>query len=127
MRNNNTLAPGFALAVPHKRAIEIRDDLGLFQAVRAALLESAEGEKKKSAEEIDHAIRQIISRAVTSEEVADIFAAAGLKKPDISILSDEFLAEKGMRQRNAAVELFRNLLGNASTLTAVAGRLSRSP
>jgi len=77
------LSKAFALAVPHARAIEIRDDVGFFQAVRAALLKSAGGEKKKSAEEMDHAIRQIISRAVASEEVVDIFAAAGLKKPDI--------------------------------------------
>jgi type I restriction enzyme R subunit len=107
------LSKAFALAVPHERAIEIRDDVGFFQAVRAALLKSASGEKKKSAEEMDHAIRQIISRAVASEEVVDIFAAAGLKKPDISILSDEFLAEmKGMGQRNLAVELLRKLLDN---------------
>src|SRR5229473_3456033 len=62
-------------------------------------------------EEIDHAIRQIVSRAVASDEVLDIFAAAGLKKPDLSILSDEFLAEvRGMPQRNLAVELLRKLL-----------------
>ncbi|MFH1081455.1 MAG: DUF3387 domain-containing protein, partial [Pseudomonadota bacterium] len=61
--------------------------------------------------EIDHAIRQIVSRAVSSDEVIDIFAAAGLKKPDISILSDEFLAEvRGMPQRNLAVEMLRKLL-----------------
>src|ERR1700747_1642892 len=59
----------------------------------------------------DHAVRQIISRAVASEGVVDIFAAAGLKKPDISILSDEFLREvRGMPQRNLAVELLRKLL-----------------
>jgi type I restriction enzyme R subunit len=74
---------------------------------------AAGGEKKKSAEELDHAIRQIISRAVASDQVVDIFATAGLKKPDISILSDEFLAEvKGMSKRNLAVELLRKLLTN---------------
>src|SRR5690606_35561934 len=62
-------------------------------------------------EELDHAVRQIISRAVAPEGVVDIFAAAGLEKPDISILSDEFLAEvRGMPQRNLAVELLQKLL-----------------
>ena len=107
------MSKAFALAVPNEKAIDIRDDLGFFQAVRAVLVKAAGGEKKKSAEEIDHAIRQIISRAVASDEVVDIFAAAGLKKPDISILSDEFLGEvTGIPQRNLAVELLRKLLAN---------------
>src|SRR5881409_2579451 len=68
---------------------------------------------RKSDDEMNHAIRQIISRAVASDEVLDIFAAAGLKKPDISILSEEFLAEvRGMPQKNLAVELLRKLLNN---------------
>ncbi|MGH7584327.1 MAG: DUF3387 domain-containing protein, partial [Gemmatimonadales bacterium] len=74
------------------------------------LMKRAPGEARTD-EELDHAIRQIISRAVVSDEVVDIFAAAGLKKPDISILSDEFLAEvRGMPQRNLAVELLQKLL-----------------
>ena len=81
-----------------------------FQAVRAMLVKHAPGERKTD-EELDHAIRQIVSRAVISDEVVDIFAAAGLKKPDISILSDEFLAEvRDMPQRNLAVELLQKLL-----------------
>ncbi len=104
------LTAAFALAVPHEEAIRIRDDVGFFQAVRAALTKSTEGQKR-SPEEIEHAIRQLVSRAVASEEVVDIFAAAGLKKPDISILSEEFLAEvRGMPHRNLAVELLRKLL-----------------
>jgi type I restriction enzyme, R subunit len=104
------LSQGFALAVPHEEAMRIRDDVGFFQAVRAVLAKNAPGERKTD-EELDHAIRQIISRAMVSEEVVDIFAAAGLRKPDISILSDEFLAEvQGMPQRNLAVELLRKLL-----------------
>ncbi|MBK8915698.1 MAG: type I restriction endonuclease subunit R [Phycisphaerales bacterium] len=104
------LSAAFALAVPHDEAIRIRDDVGFFQAVRAALTKSTEGQKR-SPEEIEHAIRQLVSRAVASEEVVDIFAAAGLKKPDISILSEEFLAEvRGMPHRNLAVELLRKLL-----------------
>jgi type I restriction enzyme R subunit len=104
------LSQAFALAVPHADAMRIRDDVGFFQAVRAVLAKGAAGERKTD-EELDHAIRQIISKAVVSDEVVDIFAAAGLKKPDISILSDEFLAEvRGMPQRNLAVELLQKLL-----------------
>ncbi len=106
------LSKAFALAVPNEKAIEIRDDVGFFQAVRAVLAKG-DGEKKKTADDIDHAIRQIISRAVSSDEVVDIFAAAGLKKPDISILSDEFLAEvRDLPHKNLAVETLRKLLNN---------------
>ncbi len=104
------LSQAFALAVPHEAALRIRDDVGFFQAVRAVLAKSTPGEHRTD-EELDHAIRQIVSKAVVSDEVVDIFAAAGLKKPDLSILSDEFLAEvRGMPQRNLAVELLQKLL-----------------
>ena len=110
MRAVTELSQAFALAVPHEEALRIRDDVGFFQAVRAVLAKNLAGENKTN-EELEHAIRQIISRAVTSDGVIDIFAAAGLKKPDISILSDEFLAEvRGMPQRNLAVELLQKLL-----------------
>ncbi len=104
------LSKAFALAVPHEETFRIRDDVGFFQAVRAVLAKSTQSDRKTD-EDLDHAIRQIISKAVMSDGVLDIFAAAGLKKPDISILSDEFLAEmRGMPQRNLAVELLRKLL-----------------
>ncbi|MEK6777221.1 MAG: type I restriction endonuclease subunit R [bacterium] len=110
LRAVQDLSQAFALSVPHKEALRIRDDVGFFQAVRASLAKRAPGEAKTE-EELDLAVRQIVSRAVASEGVVDIFAAAGLKKPDISILSDEFLAEvRGMPQRNLAVELLRKLL-----------------
>jgi type I restriction enzyme R subunit len=110
LRAVTELSQAFALSVPHAEALRIRDDVAFFQAVRAVLAKGAVGERKTD-EELDHAIRQIVSRAVISDEVVDIFAAAGLKKPDISILSDEFLAEvRGMPQRNLAVELLRKLL-----------------
>ncbi len=100
----------FALAVPHDDALRIRDDVAFFQAVSAVLMKHAPGERKTQ-EELDLAVRQIVSRAVAPEGVMDIFAAAGLQKPDISILSDEFLAEiRGMPRRNLAVELLRKLL-----------------
>ena len=110
------LSQAFALAVPHEEALRIRDDVGFFQALRAALSKRAAGEARPEAE-LDLAVRQIISRAVASEGVLDIFAAAGLDKPDISVLSDEFLAEvRGMPHRNLAVELLQKLLkGEVST------------
>ena len=104
------LSQAFALAVPHEDAIRIRDDVAFFQAVRSVLAKRAPADARPE-EELDHAVRQIISRAVASEGVIDIFAAAGLEKPDLSILSDEFLAEvRGMPQHNLAVELLQKLL-----------------
>ena len=109
------LSIAFALAVPRDEAIRIRDDVAFFQAVQAALTKRAVGEAKTD-EELDQAVRQIIDRAVAPEGVADIFAVAGLPKPDISILSDEFLAEvRGMEHRNVAVELLRKLLNGEIT------------
>jgi type I restriction enzyme R subunit len=104
------LSRAFALAVPREEAMDIRDDVAFFQAVRAALVKRAPGEARPE-EELDHAIRQIVSRAVVPEGVVDLFEAAGLKKPDISVLSEEFLAEvQEMPHKNLAVELLRKLL-----------------
>ncbi|GIV89165.1 MAG: DEAD/DEAH box helicase [Chloroflexus sp.] len=104
------LSRAFALAVPDEKALTIRDDVAFFQAVRAALAKRAPGEARPE-EELDHAIRQIVSRAIAPKGVVDLFAAAGLKQPDISILSEEFLAEvRGMPQKNLAVELLHKLL-----------------
>jgi type I restriction enzyme, R subunit len=108
------LSKAFALAVPHDSALEIRDKIGFFQEVRAVLAKNiGGGDGKKSPEELELAVRQIVSRAISSDKVIDIFDAAGLKKPDISILSDEFLAEvQHLPQRNLAVELLQKLLNN---------------
>ncbi len=109
------LSGAFALSVPHPKALEIRDDVAFFQAVRAALVKmgGGGGNGPDREEAVEQAIRQIVSRAVASDRVIDIFSAAGLKRPDISILSDEFLAEvKHLPQRNLAVELLRRLLSN---------------
>ncbi len=104
------LSAAFALAVPHEEALRIRDDVAFFQAVQSVLAKRAPSEVRPE-EDIEHAIRQIVSRAVATEGVVDIFAAAGLNKPDISILSDEFLAEvRGLPHRNLAVELLHRLL-----------------
>ncbi|MBZ0102063.1 MAG: DUF3387 domain-containing protein, partial [Thermoanaerobaculia bacterium] len=110
LRSVTELSQAFALAVPHEEALRIRDDVGFFQAVRAVLAKGTAREQR-SDEEMDLAIRQIVSRALVAGEVVDVFAAAGLRKPDISILSDEFLAEvRGLPQRNLAVELLQKLL-----------------
>jgi len=104
------LTKAYALSVPHEKALEISDDVAFFQAVKAALVKS-QPDKQRSQDEIEHVIRQIISKAVVTEEVIDIFSAAGIKKPDISILSDEFLADiRGMEHKNLAVELLKKLL-----------------
>ena len=98
--------------MPHDEALRIRDDVGFFQAVRSILAKSPTQQTGRV--DTDLAIRQIVSNAIVSEDVIDIFAAAGLKKPDISILSDEFLAEiQAMPQRNLAVELMQKLLKGA--------------
>jgi type I restriction enzyme, R subunit len=110
IRAARELSQTFALAVPHEAALRIRDDVAFFQAVQSVLVKRAPSEARPE-EDLDHAVRQIIARAVAPEGVVDIFEAAGLQKPDLSILSEEFLAEvRGMPQRNLAVELLRKLL-----------------
>ena len=106
----NDLSRVFALAVPHDDAMQIRDDVGFFQTVRNVLAKRTRSGTRTD-EELDHAVRQIIAGAVAPEGVIDIYASAGLRKPDISILSEEFLAEvRDMPQRNLAVEVLRKLL-----------------
>ena len=106
------LSKAFALSVPHEKTLEIRDHVGFFQTVRAAFSKNT-SEDGKRPEMLDSAVRQIISKAVASDEVIDIFASAGLKRPDISILSDEFLEEvKHMPQRNLAIEVLKKLLND---------------
>ena len=110
------LSKAFALAVPHEKALAVRDDVAFFQAVKSVLTKNT-AVGHRSSDDIELAIRQIVSKAVSSDEVIDIFAAAGLKKPDISILSDEFLAEvRGMPQRTRR--------GNAAKIT---GRRDQEP
>ena len=110
------LTKAFALSNPHDEAKRIRDDVNFFQTVRAAILKKAPSEQRTQ-EDLDSAIRQIVSRAVASEGVVNIFAEAGLRNPDISVLSDDFLFEvRGMPHRNLAVELLQKLIrGELST------------
>jgi type I restriction enzyme R subunit len=114
------LSKSFAISVPHPYTIDIRDEVGLFQAIKARIVKVTQS-GGKSDEEMETAIKQILSDAIVSEDVIDIFDAAGIKKPDISILSDEFLAEvKGMTHKNLALELLKKLLkGEIKTRTKV--------
>ena len=106
------LSKAFALAVPHEKTIEIRDDVAFFQTVRSVLAKPTATEEAQS-EATEQAIKQLVSRAVVSEGVVDIFAAAGLEKPDVSILSDEFLVEvRDLPHKNVAVELLEKLLND---------------
>lgn len=109
------LLKAYALVSTHEQADLIKDDIALFQAVRTRLLKFNENERieggGKTNEEIEFAIKQIVSDAIVSDTVIDVFDAAGIKKPDISILDDKFLSEiQGMEQKNLAVELLKKLL-----------------
>ena len=106
------LSKAFALSVPRDEALAIRDEVAFFQVVKAALAKTTTT-RQRPEEELNHAIAQIVSRAIAPEGIVDLFEVAGLKKPDISLLSDEFLAEvRGMPQKNLAVELLRKLLND---------------
>jgi type I restriction enzyme, R subunit len=107
------LSQAFALAVPHEEAMAIKDEVAFFQAVKARLVKFDGGGHGRTDEEMETAIRQVIDQALVSDRVIDIFDAAGLKKPDISILSEEFLLEiKGMEHKNVALEVLKKLLGD---------------
>lgn len=121
------LQKAFGLAVPHPEALKIRDDLAFFQAIKARFAKFDEQTKTRTNEEIETAIRQIVNDAIISSEVIDVFDAAGIKKPDISILSDEFLADiQGMERKNLALELLKRLLNDEiktrSKMNLVQGR-----
>jgi type I restriction enzyme R subunit len=111
--NVSNLSKAFAISVPHPKALAIRDDLSFFQAIKTRISKLRDSVKKRSDEEVETAIRQIVSDALISTEVINIFEIAGIEKPDISILSDEFLAElKDMPRKNLALELLRRLLND---------------
>ena len=110
--NTKNLLKAFAISVPHERAMAIRDDVALFQAIKSRLVKiSDRNEGGKTDEEMETAIKQIISEAITADNIIDIFDAAGLKKPNIEILDERFLQElKDLPQKNLAVELLKKLL-----------------
>ena len=110
LENVSALTKAFALVVPHEKTTEIRDDVSFFQAVRKVLAKPSAVEEAQL-DAADQAIKQLVSKAVVPEGVVDIFSAAGLEKPDVSILSDEFLAEvQDLPHKNVAVQLLEKLL-----------------
>ena len=107
------LSQAFAIAIPHEQALDVKDEVGFFQAVKARVAKFDGGGSGRSNEDIETTIRQVIDKALVSEQVIDIFDAAGIKKPDISILSDEFLAElKSYQHKNVALEVLKKLLND---------------
>lgn len=109
----NALSKAFAIAIPHDKAMDIKDEVSFFQAVKARLCKFDATSSGRTSEEIETTIRQVVDKALVSEQVVDIFDAAGIKKPDISILSEEFLMElRGMEHKNIALEVLRKLLND---------------
>lgn len=107
------LSKSFAIAIPHEQAMDVKDEVAFFQAVKARLVKFDATGLGRSDEEIETTIRQVIDQALVSEQVVDVFDAAGIKKPDISILSEEFLLElKGMEHKNIALEVLKKLLND---------------
>lgn len=107
------LSKAFALAIPHDQAMNAKDEIAFFQAIKARLAKFDHTGEGKTDEEIETTIRQVIDKALVSEQVVDIFDAAGIKKPDISILSEDFLLEiKNMQRKNIAMEVLKKLLND---------------
>lgn len=107
------LSKAFAIAIPHDQALDAKDEVSFFQAVKARLAKFDGTGSGRTDEEIETTIRQVIDKALVSEQVIDVFDAAGIKKPDISILSEEFLMElKGMEHKNIALEVLKKLLND---------------
>jgi type I restriction enzyme R subunit len=107
------LSKSFAIAIPHEQAMDVKEEVAFFQAVKARLAKFNGTGAGKNDEEIETTIRQVIDQALVSEQVIDVFDAAGIKKPDISILSEEFLLElKGMEHKNVAMEVLKKLLND---------------
>jgi len=107
------LSQAFAIAVPHEEAMDVKDEISFFQAVKARLVKFDSTGSGKTDEELETTIRQVIDKALVTEEVIDIFDASGIKKPDISVLDEEFLLEvKGMKHKNIALEVLKKLLND---------------
>jgi type I restriction enzyme R subunit len=107
------LSQAFSIAIPHEQAMDVKDEVAFFQAVKARLVKFDGTGSGKTDEEVETAIRQVIDRALVTEKVIDVFDAAGIKKPDISILSEDFLLEvKNMEHRNIALEVLKKLLND---------------
>jgi len=108
-----SLSKAFAIAIPHDDAMAVKEEVGFHQAVKARLLKFDSTGRGRTDEEMETAIRQVIDRALVTDRVIDIFDAAGIKKPDISILSEEFLLEvRNMEHKNIAFEVLQKLLND---------------
>jgi type I restriction enzyme, R subunit len=107
------LSQAFSIAIPHEQAMDVKDELSFFQAVKSRLSKFDSTGSGRTDEDIETAIRQVIDKALVTEQVIDVFDAAGIKKPDISILSEEFLLEvKNMKHKNIALEVLKKLLND---------------
>jgi type I restriction enzyme R subunit len=107
------LSKAFSLAIPHEQAMDVKDEISFYQAVKARLVKFDSTGTGKTDEEIETAIRQVIDKALVTEQVIDVFDAAGIKKPDISILSEDFLLEvQNMEHKNLALEVLKKLLND---------------
>jgi type I restriction enzyme R subunit len=107
------LSKAFSLAVPHDKALEIRDEVAFFQIIKGGIIKMEPSDGGPTQEDYDAAIKQIVSSAVTSDQVIDIYDTAGIKSPDISIFSEEFLEEvKNLKHKNVALELLKKLLND---------------
>jgi len=107
------LSKAFAMAIPHQKAMEIKEEVAFFQAVKARLIKFERNDSSNNAKDIETVIKQIIDKAIVSDGVIDVFDAAGIKKPDVSILSDSFLEEiKGIKHKNIAIEILKKLLND---------------
>ena len=105
------LTQAFSLCCTLDEAKAVREEVAFMQAVKVILTKRDITAKKRTDEQRDEAIRQIISNAVVSDQVVDIFDAVGLDKPNIGLLDDEFLAQvKNLPEKNLAVELLERLL-----------------
>jgi type I restriction enzyme R subunit len=113
----NALSQAFSIAIPHEEALDVKDEVAFFQAIKSRLAKFEGGSGTgKADEEVETAIRQVIDKALVSDKVIDVFDAAGIKKPDISILSEEFLLEvKNMEHKNIALEVLKKLLNDEIT------------
>jgi type I restriction enzyme R subunit len=113
IRESTALSQLFALAVPHEDALALTDEIAFFQSVRARLLKFEGDGDNGDQKNYESAIRQIVNQAVESTGVVDIFDAAGIKKPDISLLSEEFLQDvKEMKHKNLGIELLKKILND---------------
>src|SRR5690606_10474713 len=107
------LSKAFAIAIPHDQAMDAKDEVSFFQAVKARLAKFDGTSSGRTDEEIETTIRQVIDKALVSEQVIDVFDAAGIKKPDISIICEDYLLErKRMEHKNVALEVLKHLLND---------------